>query len=147
MLNPIQSMYRDVILDHYEHPRNCHDLAHVDAEQEGYNPLCGDHVDIKIEAHDNTLTDVSVCTKGCAICTASGSIMSGILKGKTLPEVDQLIQDVKAHLTGESNMDMSSQPSVLKVLEGVRKFPVRIKCALLPWTTLEIILRERKGQD
>ncbi len=144
MTTHLNDMYRDMILDHYEHPRNCHELHKPDRTEEGINPLCGDHVDIQIEATDNKISDISVCTKGCAICTASGSIMSGILKGQDLEKSKALVEEVKAYLKGERDIELSKWPPSLQALSGVRKFPIRIKCALLPWATAELALKKKK---
>ncbi|NOZ14198.1 MAG: SUF system NifU family Fe-S cluster assembly protein [Acidobacteria bacterium] len=143
MTTPLDNMYRDLILDHYEHPRNCHELKNTDGTEEGYNPLCGDHVDIKFEQDNGKITDISVCTKGCAICTASGSIMSDILKGRSVEETEKLVTEVKAYLKGERDVEISNWPETLQALSGVRKFPIRIKCALLPWTTAELALKKQ----
>ncbi len=147
MTTQLDNMYRDLILDHYEHPRNCHELQHTDKTEEGVNPLCGDHVDIQFQQNDGKIVDISVCTKGCAICTASGSIMSGILKGRTIDETKKLVNEVKAYLKGEEEIKISNWPASLQALSGVRKFPIRIKCALLPWTTVELALKDGKEED
>ncbi|NOY23193.1 MAG: SUF system NifU family Fe-S cluster assembly protein [Acidobacteria bacterium] len=146
MTTQLDNMYRDLILDHYEHPRNCHELSNVNSSEEGFNPLCGDHVDINFEQKDGKITDISVCTKGCAICTASGSIMSDILKGHSVEETDRLVKEVKAYLKGERDIEISNWPPSLQALSGVRKFPIRIKCALLPWTTAELALQNQTKQ-
>ncbi|PJB78341.1 MAG: SUF system NifU family Fe-S cluster assembly protein [Acidobacteria bacterium CG_4_9_14_3_um_filter_49_7] len=143
MTTQLDNMYRDLILDHYEHPRNCHELNHTDRTEEGFNPLCGDHVNIQFEQDGRTITDISVCTKGCAICTASGSIMSDILKGLSVDETKSMVENVKAFLTGDRDIDPADLPSSLQALSGVRKFPIRIKCALLPWTTAELALNKK----
>ncbi len=145
MSTQLDNMYRDLILDHYEHPRNCHELDNANGTEEGFNPLCGDHVDIKFEQKDGKIIDISVCTKGCAICTASGSIMSGILKGLPVEETARLVKEVKAYLKGERDVKISNWPETLQALSGVRKFPIRIKCALLPWTTAELALKRSDG--
>jgi len=118
-------------------------LNHTDRTEEGFNPLCGDHVNIQFEQDGRTITDISVCTKGCAICTASGSIMSDILKGLSVDETKSMVENVKAFLTGDRDIDPADLPSSLQALSGVRKFPIRIKCALLPWTTAELALNKK----
>ncbi len=138
----LDDMYRDLILDHYEHPRNCRQVDDPTAGEDGHNPLCGDNVEIKVKADDGKLATLSVCTKGCAICTASGSIMSGVLKNKSVEEAKELVQLMKGYLKGERELPDTVTSTELKALHGVRKFPVRIKCALLPWTTLELILNK-----
>ena len=142
MTLPLDDMYRDLILDHFEHPRNCKDLDGPDGSEEGHNPLCGDNVDIQVNTEGGVVTGLSVCTKGCAICTASGSIMSGVIKKRNVDEAKALIQVMKAYLKGEAELPEAEQRADLKALSGIRKFPVRIKCALLPWTTLDLVLEK-----
>jgi len=144
MNQQLDDIYRELILDHYEHPRNCHPMAGADSAEDGHNPVCGDHVEIQLKVDGDALADVSVCTRGCAICTASGSIMSGIIKGRPLAEVAALIEAAKGHLKGETELPETYRHRDLMALQGVRKFPVRIKCALLPWTTLKLALDQLK---
>lgn len=132
----LDELYRDVILDHYRAPRGAKPLAHPDVTEEGYNPLCGDEVVLELAVADGRIADVSVRGRGCSISVASGSLLAEQLRGKSVDEARRIVAAFKAllHGDGEGDDDLLGD---LAVLEGVKNFPVRIKCALLPWTTLE----------
>ncbi len=132
----LDDLYRDVILDHYRSPRGAAPLAHPTVAEEGYNPLCGDEVRLELQVRDGRIEDVSVRGHGCSISVASGSLLVEQLKGRTVDEVRQILAAFKAmfHDDAEPEEDLLGD---LVALAGVKKFPVRIKCALLPWTTLE----------
>ncbi len=134
-------IYQEVILDHYKNPRNCKEMEGL--SEKGHNASCGDKVEVVVKSENGVVKDVSVCTKGCAICTASGSIMSEKIKGMNREELEKFIEKVKKYLKGELPED-EFEEFELKALSGVRKFPVRIKCALLPWITLENTLKKTK---
>ncbi|NIA26290.1 MAG: SUF system NifU family Fe-S cluster assembly protein [Gammaproteobacteria bacterium] len=146
----LEDLYRQVILDHYRSPRNRGTIDHCDAHGEGHNPLCGDEISLDLTITDDTVTDVAISGQGCSISQASASMMSEAIKGKTIPEVESLIRRFKAMMDieeGDAGLDPDRPGSVLgdlEALQGVRKFPVRIKCASLPWTTLEQALASRK---
>lgn len=135
-------LYRDVILDHYRAPHGRTPLARVDARAEGMNPLCGDEVDVHISADASGRIDgVHLAGRGCAISVASGSILYDLIHGLTPERARQVLAAVKAVLHGgpmPGDLDLGD----FEALEGVKKFPVRIKCALLPWTTLDEALRD-----
>lgn len=130
-------LYREVILEHYHEPRGKDPLDHTDVEAEGMNPLCGDELDLMIQlGADGEIEGLHVDGRGCAISVASGSILHDLVDGVSLDEARKLIAAVKAVMHGgqmPSNIELGDFDS----LEGVKLFPVRIKCALLPWTTLE----------
>ena len=130
-------LYREVILEHYHEPRGKDPLEHTDVEAEGMNPLCGDELDLAIQlGEDGSIEGLHVDGRGCAISVASGSILHDLIDGVSLPEARKFIAAVKAVMHGgemPSDMELGDFDS----LEGVKLFPVRIKCALLPWTTLE----------
>lgn len=132
----LDELYRDIILDHYKAPRGLLPLEHADVTEEGYNPLCGDEVTLELAVRDGAVCGVSVRSRGCSISVASGSLLAEQLRGKSLDEARRVLAGFKAMLQGESAPDEDLLGD-LAVLEGVKKFPVRIKCALLPWTTLE----------
>lgn len=135
MNEPLDDMYRDIILDHYRAPRGKKAVEKADIESEGYNPSCGDEVELQVELEDGTVKDVHVDCKGCAISVASGSMLAEMCKGKSLEEVKKLSGVVKQLLKGtevESREDLGD----IDALQGVKKFPVRVKCALLAWATL-----------
>ncbi len=138
----IDPIYQEVILEHYKHPRNCKNIEGV--SEKGHNASCGDKVEVIAKVEDGKLKDLSVCTKGCAICTASGSIMSEKVKDMSIEEVEKFIERVKKYLKGELPEEEFEDIFELKALSGVRRLPVRIKCALLPWITLENTLKHEK---
>jgi nitrogen fixation NifU-like protein len=137
-------MYREVILDHYRNPRNRDALDQVDGHAEGNNPLCGDEVTVEVTLDGDTVTAVSVIGQGCSISQASGSMMSHAILGKTEKEIAEMTETFKKMMgvidSDETIVD-DERPGAtlgdLEALQGVRKFPVRIKCADLAWTTLE----------
>ena len=138
----IDPIYQEVILEHYKHPRNCKEIEGV--SEKGHNASCGDKVEVIAKVEEGKLKDLSVCTKGCAICTASGSIMSEKVKDMSIEEVERFIERVKKYLKGELPEEEFEDIFELKALSGVRRLPVRIKCALLPWITLENTLKHEK---
>lgn len=138
----LEELYREVILDHYRNPRHKGSLTHADFHAEGLNPSCGDEFSLDITVVDGVITDVATQGQGCSISQASGSMMADIIKGKTLNEVADITGKFKLMMAieeGENPIDPARPGAVLgdlEALQGVRKFPVRIKCADLPWTTL-----------
>lgn len=131
-------LYRETILDHYHHPRNQGELNDATVKIEGVNPLCGDEITLYFNADDKTLSDVKINSHGCSINTASGSIMTECVKGQSLDNVKEVINTFKTMmLSKEDNTELSEELEDLECLRGVKKYPVRIKCALLPWNTLQ----------
>ncbi|HBC45722.1 MAG TPA: SUF system NifU family Fe-S cluster assembly protein [candidate division Zixibacteria bacterium] len=147
MVDPLDDLYRDIIMDHYRYPRGKKKLPDADIRNEGQNPVCGDEISVALKLADDKVEDISVECQGCAISVASGSMLADIIKGKTLSEVKVIAAAIKAILKGEeppSNINLGD----LEALSGVRKFPVRIKCALLSWTTLiDAIETIEQGQE
>lgn len=131
----LDDLYREVVLDHYQNPRGGKPLQRCDATNEGFNPVCGDEVTIGLQVDEGRVTAVEVKSRGCSISVASGSMLAELLPGKTLFEVKLLAEDFRRMMHGEissEDVDLGD----LEALEGVQKFPVRVKCALLPWITL-----------
>lgn len=135
MNTQLDDMYRDVILDHYRFPRGKKALNHFDIQAEGMNPACGDEIAMELELENNKVKDLHVDCRGCAISVASGSMLAEISKGKTIEELKELSAIVKKMLKGEP-VTLPKQFGDLDALQGVKQFPVRIKCALLAWVTL-----------
>ncbi len=135
MSHELDLMYRDVILDHYRSPRGRTPIDKSDFASEGHNPACGDDISLKVALDNGTVKSIYANCRGCAISTASGSIMAEILKGKTIDEAKVLATNVKQMLKGEEH-EFTDNVGDIDALEGVKKFPVRIKCALLAWITL-----------
>jgi nitrogen fixation protein NifU and related proteins len=140
----LDELYRDVILDHYSRPRN-RGVAHpADATREGANPLCGDEIRVSLRVRDGIVEDVRFEGKGCSISQASASMMTEQIKGKPVAEANRLIAAFKAmmHTLPGSDPAAADELGDLVALSGVRKFPVRVKCATLSWITLEMALEE-----
>lgn len=131
----LDELYREVILDHHRHPRGRRPLAHADLEASGLNPSCGDEVTLQLELDGDRIADVAVLGRGCAVSTASGSMLAEIVRGRTLDEAREIAERFKDLMHGAEVPDEVDLGD-LEALTGVRKFPVRIKCALLPWVTL-----------
>ena len=135
----LADLYRDVIVDHNRNPRNAGRLAHPDRTAEGHNPLCGDRLHIDLELDGDLIRDVRFECKGCAISTASASLMSEAIKGKRLAEVQHLFGEVHDMLTRQ-DAPAPADLGKLAALSGVREFPARVKCASLCWHTLNAAL-------
>ena len=142
-MSDLRQLYQDLILDHCKKPRNFRKLDDANRTAEGFNPLCGDKVKVYLKIEDGVVKDVSFEGSGCAISTASASMMTASLKGKTTTEAEALFQDFHRMLTGKagSGVDLGK----LAVFFGVSEFPVRVKCATLAWHTVHAAL-EGKGE-
>lgn len=132
----LEDLYREVILDHYRSPHGGAAIPDPDVEVEGFNPLCGDELLMQLDLEDGVVSAVHVKPNGCSISVASASMLAQLLPGKSVPEALALKETFKAVMRGESWPD-GLDPGDLEALEGVKNFPVRIKCALLAWMTLE----------
>jgi nitrogen fixation NifU-like protein len=145
----LEDLYREIILDHYRTPRNRGELPTPPAVvAQGHNPLCGDEITVYLQLDDDRVTDVKVAGQGCSISQSSASMMSQAIKGKSVAEVRALVRTFKSMMSIEeaATDDGGVAPSVadvervelgdLEALQGVVKFPVRIKCATLAWNTL-----------
>jgi len=130
----LRELYQEVIFDHNRSPRNFGKMDDADRVAEGHNPLCGDQLTLYVRLENGVIADASFVGHGCAISTASASLMTEAVKGCTVDEVESLFRDFHALLTGvpPEGRDFGK----LEVLAGVREFPVRVKCATLAWHTL-----------
>jgi nitrogen fixation protein NifU and related proteins len=140
-MSDLRELYQAVILDHHKKPRNFRKPAEADQSAEGYNPLCGDKVTVYLKVEDGVIRDIGFQGTGCAISTASASMMTERLKGKTLAEVKDLFQEFHDLVTGVSPAPDEERLGKLAVFAGVREFPVRVKCATLAWHTLNAALQ------
>ena len=131
----ITDLYQEIILDHSKNPQNFGILDKYTCTAEGNNPLCGDSVTVYVNIENNVISDVSYRARGCAISVASASIMSKIIKGKTIEEVDILFDKFHRLCMGEDIED--DEIEMLKVLSGVSKFPTRVKCATMSWHAIK----------
>lgn len=140
-MSDLTSLYQDVILDHSKRPRNFRSIEGADHEAKGYNPLCGDKVTIYLHLDGDRIADISFQGSGCAISTASASILTETLKGKTRAEADALFEAFHNLVTGHT-VKTADSPALgkLAVFSGVSEFPVRVKCASLAWHTLRSAL-------
>ncbi len=155
----LEDLYREIILDHYRSPRNRGELPSPPARRvEGFNPLCGDEVVVYLDVEDGRVVDVKTAGQGCSISQSSASMMSAAVAGKSIEEVRALIRAFKAMMSiherrldadGEEISPPADEPGVelgdLAALQGVVRFPVRIKCATLSWNTLQQGLDEAAG--
>lgn len=143
MDNELRELYQQVILDHNKSPRNFKILEHPNHNAEGYNPLCGDRIDIYLNVEDGVIKDISFQGSGCAISKASASLMSSIVKGKTTGEAEALFNKFHDLITGKlgENPDYN-EFGKLAVFAGVREFPARVKCASLAWHTMVSALKD-----
>jgi nitrogen fixation NifU-like protein len=139
----LNDLYRDVIVDHNRSPRNFRRIAPADFSAEGYNPLCGDRLDITIKMRDGVIGDIAFEGTGCAISVASASLMTEALKGKTVAEAEALFTGFHTLVTG-GQTDGGDGLGKLAVLAGVRQYPSRVKCATLCWHTLNAALHGRR---
>jgi nitrogen fixation NifU-like protein len=141
----LRDLYQDIILDHGKNPRNFRAQDHASHTAQGHNPLCGDRITVYLTVEGDRITDASFIGRGCAISTASSSLMTEVLKGKTLGEAQQLFQSFHASVTGGAAPDLAQALEDdferLAPLEGVKAYPARVKCATLAWHAVEAALR------
>ena len=139
-MSELRELYQELILDHGKRPRNFHAMENPDRESVGYNPLCGDKLVLYVRLDGDKVVEVSFQGSGCAISTASASLLTEVLKGKSRTEIDQILGEFVAMLTEETTEPDLDKLGKLAVFQGVREFPVRVKCATLAWRTLEAAL-------
>jgi nitrogen fixation NifU-like protein len=141
----LRELYQDIILDHGRHPRNFHALEHPTHLARGHNPLCGDRVTVYLSIDGDRIADVSFEGRGCAISTAAASLMTEVLKGKSLAEAQALFSRFHAQVTGselgEVPPELEEDSERLEPLTGVKAYPARVKCATLPWHAFEAALK------
>ena len=144
-MSELRDLYQEVILDHNRRPRNWGAIDAPDRQADGYNPLCGDKLRLTLRMDGDRIGDVKFEGSGCAISKASASMMTDLVKGKTMVEAEDLVDKLQAMVTAP--MDVPAEDAALgklAVLSGVREFPARVKCATLAWHTLRSAL-EGKG--
>ena len=143
-MSELRELYQQVILDHNKNPRNFHDMPDATAHVEGYNPLCGDHLTVYMDVEDDLVKDVGFEGSGCAISKASASMMTQAVKGKSREEAETLFNEFHSMVTGDLDEEMEENSlGNLKIFAGVREFPVRVKCATLPWHTMHAALNKQ----
>lgn len=141
-MTDLQDLYQELILDHGRRPRNFKRLDDATRSAEGYNPLCGDKVKVYVKMDDDVVKDLSFEGSGCAISTASASIMTEVLKGKTRADAEELFQTFHDLVTGKKAQLDAPELGKLEVFSGVSEFPIRVKCATLSWHTLRAALND-----
>jgi nitrogen fixation NifU-like protein len=145
-MSELTSLYQDIILDHCKRPRNFGPPGEGARSAQGYNPLCGDKVTVHVELEGDRLHRVGFEGVGCAISTASASLLTEALEGRTVAEAEALFQRVHRMLTGEGPHDSVEEDEErlgkLAALAGVREYPMRVKCATLAWHTLRAALEQ-----
>jgi nitrogen fixation NifU-like protein len=144
-MSDLTDLYQELILDHNRRPRNRRKLEGQHRQAEGYNPLCGDRVTVYVRLSDGVIEDVAFEGSGCAISTASASLMTESLKGRTIGEARALFERFRAMVTEATAPENGGGPALgkLKVFSGVRKYPARVKCATLAWHTATAALDSR----
>jgi nitrogen fixation protein NifU and related proteins len=142
-MSELSELYQQVILDHNKKPRNFRKLETANHSAEGFNPLCGDQLTVYLNLEDDTVKEVGFEGSGCAISKAAASMMTQAVKGKSKAQAESLFQEFHSMVTGELNEEMEENSlGNLKIFAGVREFPVRVKCATLPWHTLHAALNK-----
>ena len=144
-MSELSELYQQVILDHNKKPRNFHRLETANHSAEGFNPLCGDHLTVYLNLENEAVKDISFEGSGCAISKAAASMMTQAVKGMSKQQAEKLFGEFHAMVTGE--LDEEGTPNHLgnlKIFSGVREFPVRVKCASLPWHTMHAALNNQE---
>jgi len=146
-MSELSDLYQEIILDHNKSPRNFRKLESYNRKAEGFNPLCGDHFNLYLFMDNGVIKDIGFEGSGCAISKASASMMTSALKGKTKEEAEKLFQKFHSLVTSKIGEEQDIQGlGKLAVFEGVRDYPVRVKCATLAWHTLKAALEEKSGE-
>jgi nitrogen fixation NifU-like protein len=146
-MSELSELYQQVILDHNKKPRNFRKLETANHSAEGFNPLCGDHLTVYLNLEEDAVKEISFEGSGCAISKAAASMMTQALKGKSKQEAESLFKEFHGMVAGDSVIseedDGSEGLGNLRVFSGVREFPVRVKCATLPWHTMHAALNNQ----
>ena len=135
-MSDLRELYQEDILDHNKNPRNFGEIEGADRHADGYNPLCGDRLTVYLNLDGEVIADVAFVGSGCAISTASASLMTDAVKGKTISEAREMFARFHAMLTDGADAPPPTEIGKLAVLAGVRDYPTRVKCASLAWHTL-----------
>ena len=150
-MNFADDLYKEIILDHYRSKRNRRRLDEADYHQEGVNPSCGDDIELFIKTNDGVISEITYDGIGCSICTASANMLCEALEGNSVEFATKVLSRFKGMLTRAEDPEFPDDAADLEAMQGVRDYPVRIKCALLAWNTLGQILtdinNESTGED
>lgn len=142
-MDELQELYQQIVLEHYRNPRNYGELPEATHRAEGYNPLCGDRLEVTLRVQEGAIEEIRFRGSGCAISQASASVMTTLVRGKSLAEAEELFERFHELVTGTGAVDLE-QLGVLAAFAGVREFPARVKCATLAWHTLRAALQQRQ---
>jgi nitrogen fixation NifU-like protein len=144
-MSELSELYQQVILDHNKKPRNFRKLESANHSAEGYNPLCGDHLTVYLDLEEDAVKEIAFEGSGCAISKAAASMMTQAVKGKSRKQAEDLFTEFHSMVTGELDEEtVENSLGNLKIFAGVREFPVRVKCATLPWHTLQAALNNEE---
>ena len=144
-MSELRDLYQDLILDHGKHPRNFHIPEGCNGHADGYNPLCGDKVSVYLRCEGENVVEVGIQGAGCAICMASASTMTEVVKGKARQDVENLYSSFTDWVVRGQEAPAGQLPSKLSAFSGVREFPMRVKCATLAWHTLKAALEGQQA--
>ena len=140
-----KSLYQEVILDHNRKPRNYGALDNANHHAVGHNPLCGDHLDISLNLENDHIDSIAFQGESCAICKASASMMTTVVKGKSRDDVEILVHEFRDMATGKLDLNNPHHLGRLTVFSGIQELPTRVKCAILPWHTLHAALNSEES--
>ena len=144
-MSELSELYQQVILDHNKKPRNFRKLETANHSAEGYNPLCGDQLTVYLDLENGAVKEIAFEGSGCAISKAAASMMTQAVKGKSREQAEELFTEFHSMVTGELDEETEKNSlGNLKIFAGVREFPVRVKCATLPWHTLQAALNNEE---
>lgn len=146
MLDELRDLYQEVVFDHNRNPRNFRVMPDANRKIEGYNPLCGDRITLYVKVEHGAIRDVSFQGQGCAISTASASLMTELVKGKSEEEAEHFFDLFHRITTGQDESVNLEELGKLAVLAGVRAYPSRVKCATLAWHSLQAALKNRQAE-
>jgi nitrogen fixation protein NifU and related proteins len=141
----ISALYQEMILDHYRRPRNKGEIENPDASVQMKNPLCGDEITLHVRFAGGTVDELGFSGRGCSISQASASMMTQLVKGKQVDEVQSLGARFREMVMGDQSAVEDSSLGSLRALSGVARFPARVKCALLAWNALETAIEAKRG--
>lgn len=144
MMGDLRDLYQEVIFDHNRNPRNFHVMENANRTVEGFNPLCGDRLTLYLNIRDGIIEDASFQGSGCAISTASVSLMTEMIKGKSEAEAQKMFETFHKITTGKDDSVKFEELGKLRVLAGVRDYPARVKCATLAWHTLDAAIKNQE---
>ena len=140
----LRDLYQEVILEHSKAPRNYRELKPADHKAEGYNPLCGDRFTVYLQMDGDSIRDIAFQGSGCAISKASASMMTQVLKGKTMAQAEEFFHHFHRVVTGRAENGDEASLGKLAVFSGVSEFPLRVKCATLAWHTVQAALQGKQ---